>query len=141
MHHPMQKKSRTPMKCSVLILVVLASVAATSTMVAQESGSSASAQQGSDAGANTIYKIDGDVSAPVLIHSVVPEYTEAARNANISGTVLIALYVDVNGNPSHIHVLHGLGVGLDLNALICSTPVQIQARNEGWSAGSSRAEC
>ena len=79
--------------------------------VAQSGSGSAPAQQGPDAAAHGVYKVGGDVSAPVLIHSVEPE------SADVEGTVQVTLWVDRNGNPSHVHVTRGLGMGLDLKAL------------------------
>jgi protein TonB len=52
-----------------------------------------------------------------VIHSVKAEYTETAHNAKVSGTVQVNLIVDPNGNPSHIRVIHGLGMGLDEKAI------------------------
>jgi periplasmic protein TonB len=78
------------------------------TPIAAQSSSS-SAQQGGDVGANGVYKIGGDVSAPVLIRSVEPEYPEKALSARVKGAMLVNLYVDVNGNPSHVHVIRGIG--------------------------------
>jgi TonB family protein len=70
-----------------------------------------------NAEAHGIYRPGGDVSVPVLIHSVKPEYTEAARKAKVSGDVLLNLYVDTHGNPTHIHVMRGLGLDLDEKAV------------------------
>jgi periplasmic protein TonB len=72
---------------------------------------------GQSAQAPGVYKVGGDVSAPVLIHSVDPEYTEAAHKANVSGSVVMTIYVDTRGNPSHIRVNRGLGQGLDQKAV------------------------
>jgi protein TonB len=52
------------------------------------------------------------VSSPVVIHSVDPEFTQAARKAKVSGVVLVNLIVDQNGQPQNVHVLRGL-VGPD----------------------------
>lgn len=91
-------------------LFAFISLAISLPMVAQSSGA-APAQQEPDAAAHGVYKVGGDVSAPVLIHSVEPESTDVA------GTVQVTLWVDRNGNPSHVHVTRGLGMGLDLKAL------------------------
>jgi periplasmic protein TonB len=61
-------------------------------------------------------RIGGGVSAPVLIFSVEPEFSEEARKAKVAGNVLVNLWVDVNGNPSHVHVIRGVGMGLDEKA-------------------------
>ncbi|MEO6803896.1 MAG: M56 family metallopeptidase [Granulicella sp.] len=62
-------------------------------------------------------KIGGSVSAPQLVYSVPPEYTEAARKAKASGTVLLNFWVSPDGRPSHIHVVRGIGMGLDEKAI------------------------
>ncbi|MBB5338748.1 energy transducer TonB [Tunturiibacter gelidoferens] len=62
-------------------------------------------------------RIGGGVSAPVLIFSVEPEFSEEARKAKVAGNVLVNLWVDTNGNPSHVHVIRGVGMGLDEKAM------------------------
>jgi len=62
-------------------------------------------------------RIGGGVSAPVLIFSVEPEFSEEARKAKVAGNVLVNLWVDANGNPSHVHVIRGVGMGLDEKAM------------------------
>jgi protein TonB len=61
-------------------------------------------------------RIGGGVSAPILIYSVEPEFSEEARKAKVAGNVLVNLWVDTNGNPSHVHVIRGVGMGLDEKA-------------------------
>jgi protein TonB len=62
-------------------------------------------------------RIGGGVSQPVLIYSVEPEFSEEARKAKVAGNVLVNLWVDTNGNPSHVHVIRGVGMGLDEKAV------------------------
>ncbi len=62
-------------------------------------------------------RIGGGVSAPVLIFSVEPEFSEEARKAKVAGNVLVNLYVGTNGNPSHVRVIRGVGMGLDEKAV------------------------
>ena len=62
-------------------------------------------------------RIGGGVSAPVLIYSVEPEFSEEARKAKMAGNVLVNLWVDQNGKPSHVKVLRGVGLGLDEKAM------------------------
>lgn len=61
-------------------------------------------------------RIGGGVSAPVLIYSVEPEFSEEARKAKVAGNVLVNLWVDTNGLPSHVRVIRGVGMGLDEKA-------------------------
>ena len=103
------------MKHGLIVSCILASFAMTSQIVAQGAGSALG--QNPYTGPNTVYRVAGDVSVPLLIHSVEQEYTEAARNAKISGTALVNLIVEPNGNPSHIRVVRGLGMGLDEKAI------------------------
>jgi protein TonB len=59
----------------------------------------------------------GSVSAPQLLNFVEPEFTEEARKAKLSGDVNVYLWVDEHGNPSHVHVIRGIGMGLDERAV------------------------
>jgi len=63
------------------------------------------------------YRIGGDVSAPVVISKVEPEYSEEARKAKYSGSVLLSLVIDANGMPRDIKVVRPLGLGLDEKAI------------------------
>ena len=62
-------------------------------------------------------KIGGGVSSPVLIYQVEPEFSEEARKAKFMGIVLVTLIVDQQGRPQNVHVLRGVGMGLDENAV------------------------
>ena len=62
-------------------------------------------------------RIGGGVSAPVLIYSVEPEFSEEARKAKIAGNVLVNLWVNTSGLPEHVHVIRGVGMGLDEKAI------------------------
>ncbi len=64
-----------------------------------------------------VYRIGGDVSAPILINKVEPEYSQEALKAKYSGTVLLSIVVDANGTPRDIHVIRPLGLGLDEKAI------------------------
>jgi protein TonB len=63
------------------------------------------------------YRIGGDVSAPVLISKIEPEYSEEARKAKYSGSVLLSIVVDQNGLPRDIKIVRPLGLGLDQKAI------------------------
>jgi TonB family protein len=64
-----------------------------------------------------LMSVGGGVSAPQVIHSVEPEFTENARTANFQGTVGIQLIVDSQGNPQNVQVVRHLGMGLDEKAI------------------------
>ena len=59
----------------------------------------------------------GSVKEPVLTYSVEPEFSEEARRAKFSGNVQVYLWVDEQGNPSHVRVIRGVGMGLDEKAV------------------------
>jgi TonB family protein len=63
------------------------------------------------------YTAGGEVSSPMLISKVEPEYSEAARKAKYSGTVLLSIVVDERGIPRDIRVVRPLGLGLDEKAI------------------------
>ena len=67
--------------------------------------------------AKPVYEIGPDVQAPVLLHQVDPEYSSEARKKKISGEVRVGLIVDEAGIPQKVHVIYGIGYGLDENAV------------------------
>ena len=64
-----------------------------------------------------VYSVGGGVSAPSVLYKVDPEYSEEARKAKYSGTVLIQLVVGPDGKASNIKVVRSLGLGLDEKAM------------------------
>lgn len=64
-----------------------------------------------------LYHIGGAVSAPVLVYSIDPEFSDEARRAKYQGVVLISIIVDAQGNPQNPRVVRALGMGLDEKAL------------------------
>jgi protein TonB len=63
-----------------------------------------------------VKRIGGGVSAPVVIYQVDPEFSEEARKAKFMGVVTVNLIVDEHGMPKNVHVLRGVGMGLDEKA-------------------------
>jgi protein TonB len=61
--------------------------------------------------------VGGGVSAPKEIFAPSPDYSEAARKAKFQGEVVLSLVVDAQGNPTDIHVVKPLGMGLDEKAV------------------------
>ncbi len=59
----------------------------------------------------------GGVSAPVLIYSVDPEFSDEARRAKYQGICVVELVVDATGSPQDVHVVRSLGMGLDEKAV------------------------
>ncbi len=77
---------------------------------------------GAGPGANGGYggglmNVGGGVSAPRVIHSVEPQFTAEARQADYQGVVAIQLIVDSQGTPQDIRVVRHLGMGLDERAI------------------------
>ena len=83
-------------------------------------GSGSGSGLGPGSGGNTgggPRRIGGGVSSPEVIYSVEPEFSEEARKAKVAGNVLVNLWVGTNGLPSHVHVIRGVGMGLDEKAV------------------------
>jgi TonB family protein len=81
-------------------------------------GSGAGVGMGSGGGyGGGVMSVGGGVSAPKLIHSVDPDFSDAARRAHHEGAVSIQLIVDSRGNPQDVHVVKHLGMGLDQKAV------------------------
>jgi len=63
------------------------------------------------------FRVGGGVSQPQVVFKVDPEYSEEARKAKYSGTVLLSLVVDTDGKAKSIKVVKGVGLGLDEKAI------------------------
>jgi periplasmic protein TonB len=61
--------------------------------------------------------VGGSVLPPSVLFSVEPEFSEEARKAKFSGNVQVYLWVDEHGNPSHVQIVRGVGMGLDQKAV------------------------
>ena len=76
-------------------------------------------------------KIGGGVSSPVVIYQVDPEFSEEARKAKFMGVVLVNLIVDAHGNPQNVHILRGVGMGLDDKAVEAVKQYKFKPAMEG----------
>jgi periplasmic protein TonB len=76
-------------------------------------------------------KIGGGVSAPVVIYQVEPEFSEEARKAKFMGIVTVNLIVDAQGRPQNVHVLRGVGMGLDDKAVAAVKLYRFKPAMEG----------
>lgn len=56
-------------------------------------------------------------TAPRVIYSPDPEYSEKARQAKFQGVCVLSLVVDTDGIPQDIKVARSLGMGLDEKAI------------------------
>ena len=63
------------------------------------------------------FRVGGGVSQPAVVYKVDPEYSEEARKAKYSGTVLLQLDVGIDGKANSIKVVKGVGLGLDEKAI------------------------
>jgi periplasmic protein TonB len=68
-------------------------------------------------GVNGVYRVGSGASAPQVLFKVDPEYSEEARKAKYSGTVVLQLVVDPSGHGREIRVIRSLGLGLDEKAI------------------------
>ena len=78
-----------------------------------------------------IRKIGGGVSSPVVIFQVEPEFSEEARKAKFMGIVTVNLVVDPQGRPQNVHVLRGVGMGLDGKAVDAVKQYKFKPAMEG----------
>ncbi len=62
-------------------------------------------------------QIGGGVIGPKIIYQPEPEFSEEARKAKFMGVVLVGLIVDQTGKPQNVHVIRGVGMGLDEKAM------------------------
>jgi TonB family protein len=79
-------------------------------------GASAALAQGVTQ-ASPPHRVEGKVSRPEIIHSVAPVYTELARRARVSGTVIVEAIIDEQGDVVNVRVLKGQPMGLDQAAV------------------------
>jgi TonB family protein len=67
-------------------------------------------------GAN-VFTVGHGVTSPELVSKVEPEYSEEARKAKFSGSVLLSIIINTDGKAEDIHVLKSVGMGLDEKAI------------------------
>jgi TonB family protein len=72
---------------------------------------------GSGAGGVGVFNVGNGVTSPELVSKVEPEYSEEARKAKYSGTVLLSVVVNTDGMAEEIQVVKSLGMGLDEKAI------------------------
>jgi len=64
-----------------------------------------------------VFRVGGGVSAPSVLYKIDPEYSEEARKAKYSGTVVLYIEVDPTGKARNLRVVKGIGLGLDEKAI------------------------
>jgi protein TonB len=87
-----------------------------------------------------VFKVGGGVSAPAVLFKVDPEYSEEARKAKYSGTVLLSVIVDSEGKARDIHVVKSLGMGLDEKAIEAVQKWKFKPGMKGGQAVNVRAQ-
>ncbi len=75
---------------------------------------------------NGVSPIGNGVSPPRLRSKVEPEYSKEARICRLVGTVLLRIVVGSDGKARDLKVLHGLGMGLDENAIAAVSQWQFE---------------
>ncbi len=86
-----------------------------------------------------VFRVGGGVSQPVVIFRVDPEYSEEARKAKYSGTVVLSVVIDSEGRAREIHVTKGLGMGLDEKAMEAVAKWKFKPGMKGGMAVNVRA--
>jgi TonB family protein len=82
----------------------------------------------------------GRISAPGLTEKHEPEYSNPARLARISGTVLLSIVVGPDGLPSNIALIRGIGFGLDEKAAQAVSTWRFRPGMKGEEPVSVRAQ-
>jgi len=59
----------------------------------------------------------GPNQPPHIIQRQDPEYSQEALKSRVSGTVVVTVEVGTDGQAHHVHVVRGLGHGLDEEAI------------------------
>jgi TonB family protein len=62
-------------------------------------------------------RVGGEVSAPVVLLSRDPEFSDEALRAKYGGVCIVSLIVDEYGMPQNLRVVRKLGYGLDEKAI------------------------
>jgi hypothetical protein len=62
-------------------------------------------------------RVGGKVTAPKVLSQVEPTFSTSARSLKYNSSVLINLWVEPTGKPSHLSVVRPAGLGLDEGAL------------------------
>ena len=72
---------------------------------------------GSGVGGAGVYTVGNGTTPPSVLTRVDPEYSEEARKAKYSGSVMLSIVVNTDGKAEDIKVVKSLGMGLDEKAV------------------------
>jgi periplasmic protein TonB len=86
-----------------------------------------------------VFRAGGGVSQPAVIFKVDPEYSEEARKAKYSGTVVLSVIVDAEGHARDLRVVRSLGMGLDEKAVDAVAKWKFKPGMKGGQAVNVRA--
>lgn len=64
-----------------------------------------------------VYSVGNGTSPPAVLTRVDPEYSEEARAAKYSGSVMLSVVVNTDGQAEDIKIVKSLGMGLDEKAI------------------------
>jgi TonB family protein len=64
-----------------------------------------------------VYSVGNGTTPPSVLSKVDPEYSEEARKAKYSGSVMLSIVVNTDGRAEEIKVVKSLGMGLDEKAI------------------------
>jgi protein TonB len=64
-----------------------------------------------------VYSVGNGTTPPTVLTKVDPEYSEEARKAKYSGSVMLSIVVNTDGKAEQITVVKSLGMGLDEKAI------------------------
>ena len=82
------------------------------------SGDGVGIGSGSGAGfGGGVYRVGNGVTAPRVIYSPDPDYSDEARKAKYQGVVTLWAIITPDGRPTNIRVARSLGMGLDEKAV------------------------
>ena len=63
------------------------------------------------------YRAGSGIDPPSVLREVKPDYTEDGRRRNLEGDVVLEIVVRRDGSVGDVHLLQGLGGGLDQRAV------------------------
>jgi protein TonB len=63
------------------------------------------------------YRPGSGITPPRVVHEVKADYTEEARRRGLTGEVVMEIVVRRDGSVGNVHLLEGLGLGLDERAI------------------------
>ncbi len=91
-------------------------------------------------GTEPIYKVGGAVTAPVILDTTPPAFTDAAMAAKTQGTVQLSMIVGDDGVPRDIVVTRGIDPGLDGNAVAAIRAWKLQPAMRAGTPVAARAK-